>query len=440
VSKLRLEMTFAMRTVGLSMSLLVFSSLFVPTKYFEVKVALIAVALIGILVILIESKIVFSKQTFFACVFISSFGLANSVYGFFNSSPGALRVLTVMMVWPLLYPILSLALNQFFSYHNLVRTLLAALMAVVFYSYLLLGYKIDFIPSEWFFDLGQEHRVAFYEGKIRMHLLNHASLLFLLPFFMHYSLYQYRISRLNLLHILFLALAFVLVIASGRKALQLVVLITPISIWLFEWYINVSRAKVQSTRIKVSYHFYLLFGFSAFLGLISYLNHVFQFDLFKLYDNFIGGFNFSDDANSDALVRGEQFESLMGSWQNGSLTSILFGQGNGSHTDVLRDDEGMPWSYELTYIYLLFSNGLVGVTVYGLWFWWGILRIKRALLHCPSLACSVLPIISGTFGLAIGAASNPYFGKFDYLWIIFLPHLLAGAAKYQFNAKGESRV
>ncbi len=33
--------------------------------------------------------------------------------------------------------------------------------------------------------------------------------------------------------------------------------------------------------------------------------------------------------------------------------------------------------------------------------------------------------------VGIGAATNPYFGKFDYFWIIMLPHLLAGGVRFQ---------
>ncbi|MHB8759490.1 MAG: hypothetical protein ACYC5S_05140 [Thiobacillus sp.] len=33
--------------------------------------------------------------------------------------------------------------------------------------------------------------------------------------------------------------------------------------------------------------------------------------------------------------------------------------------------------------------------------------------------------------ISIGAATNPYIGKFDYLWIVLLPHLLADAVRYQ---------
>jgi hypothetical protein len=43
----------------------------------------------------------------------------------------------------------------------------------------------------------------------------------------------------------------------------------------------------------------------------------------------------------------------------------------------------------------------------------------------------VAPIITGVIGLAIGAASNRYFAKFEYLWIIMLLPLLVGGIRSQ---------
>ncbi|MFT6349724.1 MAG: hypothetical protein ACJAYB_002759 [Psychromonas sp.] len=49
----------------------------------------------------------------------------------------------------------------------------------------------------------------------------------------------------------------------------------------------------------------------------------------------------------------------------------------------------------------------------------------------PDLKIYVLPLMTGVFCFGIATASNPYFGKFDFLWIIMLPHLIAGGIKFQ---------
>jgi hypothetical protein len=125
----------------------------------------------------------------------------------------------------------------------------------------------------------------------------------------------------------------------------------------------------------------------------------------------------------------EQFYSLIEGWASSGI-HLLIGWGNGASADVIRSAE-MPWAYELTYIYLLFSTGAIGVVFYFGWFAWGLVRLRRAMLSRPDLLLYVAPMVSGVIGLCIAAITNPYFAKFDYLWVVLLPHLLAGGVKYQ---------
>jgi hypothetical protein len=166
-----------------------------------------------------------------------------------------------------------------------------------------------------------------------------------------------------------------------------------------------------------------------FIGLLTFLS-VFTVDIEKdtVFDYLIAGFDFTGGGDEGASVRYEQYESLMRAWWNGN---ILFGEGNGSCTEVLRDSENMPWSYELTYVYMLFSTGIVGVIFYTTWFGWGLVRLRNALALRKDMVQYITPIVTGTFAFLIVAASNPYIGRFDYLWIVFLPHLLAGSLQYQ---------
>ena len=104
--------------------------------------------------------------------------------------------------------------------------------------------------------------------------------------------------------------------------------------------------------------------------------------------------------------------------------------GNGANIDMIRSDKFI-WAYELTYVYLLFSTGIAGVLFYFSWFLWGLIRIKKELKNTSKVTSYIAPIVTGIFGIALASASNPYFTKFDYLWIIMLPHLIAGGLRYQ---------
>lgn len=55
------------------------------------------------------------------------------------------------------------------------------------------------------------------------------------------------------------------------------------------------------------------------------------------------------------------------------------------------------------------------------------------LMPLSSSPIKAFPRLMSVFGLGIGTATNPYFGKLDYLWIMMHPHLLAGGVRSQLN-------
>ena len=88
---------------GTSLLALILLALFVPTTYHEIKIGFLLAALTCIGTLGLSSKLVWSSETLMACFMLAIFGLLNSVHGLLNSAPGAVRVLSVMAVWPILY-------------------------------------------------------------------------------------------------------------------------------------------------------------------------------------------------------------------------------------------------------------------------------------------------------------------------------------------------
>ena len=401
-------------------------ALFVPTSYQGIKVGFIVLALIGIFLLSSLSKLRWSQETFFACALLATYGILNSLHGALNDAPGALRVLSVMTVWPILYFIFSAMLGQPNAIRLLVASLKIAYIAILAYSFLFLGVETNIIAAELYFDLDQGQILGIYDGRIEYNLYSISSLFFLTPFWFHYTLIKNPENAHIKINWILLILGLVLCILSGRRALQLVMLITPFIVILVQ--IPILKVKNFNFRKNLfNFRKIILILTGLILGFI--LLQVMDIRSDALTDNLLEGFNFSDHANISASERGNQFTSLIDAWSNGNL---LFGAGNGSHSEYLRSDI-MPWAYELTYVYLLFSTGIIGVIFYFSWFGWGLLRIRKALISRPDMSTYISPIITGVIGLGIGAASNPYFNKFDYLWIIMLPHLLAGGINYQNN-------
>jgi len=420
-------MIVLLRLGGVSLLALVFSALFVPTTYHEIKIGFLLAALTSIGILGLSSKLIWSSETLMACFMLAIFGLLNSVHGLLNSAPGAVRVLSVMVVWPILYAVLSTMLNRPDAIKILVSTLAVTFVAIQSYSFLYLGYMAGVVPDVLYFELDQGQGVGFYDGTVEYSLYSISSLLFLMPFWLHYLFNLVHEKRAKISHWVLLLTGLVICVLTGRRAVQLVVLISPFLVLLSV--VMVGGGIQKGYRVVGSlFNVYsmALVSISVVILLFVFFSMGIHFD--AIAENFKHGFEFTSDIS--ASERGNQFVSLMNAWLDGNL---LFGAGNGSHTDYLRSDD-MPWAYELTYVYLLFSTGIVGVLFYFGWFGWGLLRIRNALLYRPDMGFYITPIITGVFGLAVGAASNPYFAKFDYLWIVLLPHLLAGAIKYQGNS------
>lgn len=411
--------------VGTSLLVLIFLALFVPITYQEIKIVFLLLALTGVVVLGIYSKkLIWSERTLMACFLLATFGLVNSLHGELNSAPGAFRVLTVMTVWPILFAILSTMLNRPNAIRMLIFTLTITLLVLVAYSFLFLGNMSGVVPDALYFELDQGQAIGFYDGTVEYSLHSISSLLFLIPFWVHYLLILNRTDKAKIIHWIVLFVGLFLCVLTGRRAVQLVVLMSPFIVMATEAMVGSGLRRGLSL-----FKFFFIWRYASFLiiGAIG-LTFVFasiEIRLDALVEEFMLGFNFSEF--SSAVERVNQFYSLINSWFNGNL---LIGAGNGSHTDYLRSAH-MPWAYELSYVYLLFSTGVVGVLFYFGWFGWGLMRIRNALIYRPDMRIYVLPLITGVFGLAIGAASNPYFQKFDYLWILLLPHLLAGAVKHQ---------
>jgi hypothetical protein len=405
---------------------LIFLALFVPTSYPEIKIVLLILTLLSMMLLAGYIKIFWDRKTILACIFIAVFGLLNSLHGVINDTPGALRVLSVMSVWPIFYLFLSSMLNRPDALRIMVRTLEVVFIAVLVYSFLFLGRMINIVSEGLYFELDQGQAIGLYDGTIEFSLHSVASLLFLMPFYMHYIFKLNHQKKLKLLNWLIFIIGFVLTILTGRRAVLLILLISPFIIYLTEFLI-VQRLQIINRLLLglINLRNTIMVSAVTILLIALFINIDIRLD--ALVEDFMRGFDFDNPASIDAVERGNQYKSLINGWYSGN---ILFGAGNGSHTEYLRSSD-MPWAYELTYIYLLFSNGIIGILFYFSWFGWGLLRIRRALKLRPDMALYVLPMITGTVGFAIGAASNPYFGKFDFLWIIFLPHLLAGAIIYQ---------
>ena len=420
ISKYQMK-SLLLKISGSAALVLIFLAMFLPTAYVPIKAVFLVLMTGGVIASGVLGYVAWNKQTVIACFLLALVGLLNSLHGEIRGNLGATPMLTVMVIWPLVYCAASALLNNKQSFHLVMRTLFTSLSVIIIYALLYIGNKVGFVPAWAYIDLDMGQNIN--ELFVEFALYHISSLTFLIPFAATYT-YLARPESLKSKIFLFISLLIcsVVVILSGRRALQIILLISPF-ITFFTVLILQSRVKLVEILGVMSYWMPKVLLLA--LVVIGAANILILDFAETVVSNFIYAYDIFD--NDKESERTGQFYSLISGWIS---SGVLLGAGNGAFTEVIRSTE-MPWAYELTFVYLLFSTGIVGVLFYFGWFGWGLIRVKQALHSRPDLLIFIAPFVSGVFGLSIASISNPYFGKFDYLWIILLPHLLAGAVKYQ---------
>jgi O-antigen ligase len=342
-------------------------------------------------------------------------GLFGVVWGVINSAPGALRVISVYLVWPILYLLfIGLAhdprIIKSIESALLLGVALATFMALTVMLAGLFGY------GSFIFPLLEFQGAAFgrYGGFIEFRTYGLTTVMYGFPFVLSVILVRRdELRGLRKLGIYLLLLAIVLAaLGSGRRAFWLVMLLTPFIILPF--------LQLSSCRFKAVPFFSLTFK-SVVLAVLIMGGGItaIGLDPVALVGNFVSAFQ-GQEASSGA--RFTQAASLWGAFTE----SPLIGHGLGSTVDVVRSHD-TPWAYELSYLALLMNVGIIGFLVYtGAVVWIGLKGFQLS-RRDAEFAKLFIPLITALCAFLIMNATNPYLAKFDYLWVIFLPVALINA-------------
>jgi hypothetical protein len=212
---------------------------------------------------------------------------------------------------------------------------------------------------------------------------------------------------------------------SNRRALMLVIIFSPFLIGIFSVFI-------KAKNLKRNLLFLIFYMFIFLLIIIIIINHLYYINMNDYIEYIKQAIYFSHTRDPSTLARINQFYSLINGWEK----SPLIGHGFGAVASVIRNNE-QPWSYELSYVALLFHIGIIGILFYFLLTFWIIFNgIKLSKNNYERKY--ILPYLIGMICFLIGNASNPYLMKFDYLWVIFIPvmyinsyYLSKGQQKYE---------
>lgn len=400
---------------------LFFLLLFVPVAYTPVKAALMLVVLTLVgAECLLQGCLRVHPVVIAWTLGLATVSAAFMLRGALLDAPGALRVGTVYILWPVVYTLFAAGAARPRVERALVRTLVAAAIAVPAYVMSFVLWSIGWLPDLLYVPLDQGQALGIYAGFVELNMYSLSSLLFLVPFvsacLLTWPAHRGLPVRRGWLWLALLAGVGVVLI-SGRRALLLCVAVgLPLAL--------VMRAALPPATRRETRHVLIATVVGAVLcgvGLLLYLDRL-GFTPQALVAMFMEGFDFSGDVS--ASLRRQQLFALLDGW----AANPLIGAGHGSAAPGLVRSPEMPWAYELSYVALLFHVGLLGFVAYAggvAWIIWAGLRLTRA---TPDAGRVILPALVGMICFLLGNATNPYLEKFDYLWVIFLPVALVNHA------------
>lgn len=382
-------------------------------KSFFLALLLISIAILSLL----KSELVTlnKKVLFWVLIFVLN-GLWFIGVGLLNSVPGAIRVGTVYVLWPILFTIIIAAITGAKAIEATLRTIVVASVAVGMYMAMYFLYILGILPSALYLELDQGQAIGFHEGFVEFNMYSISTLIFSVPF-LFAALLQWRgnYAPINKYVVWFaFSICFCMAILSGRRALWLLLIMTPL-LYVMLASFQLTKSKPANIMRKSSAGILIKIVLVLVLLLIAAVA-IFDVSLKAVFNSLIESIPDGSGEELSADLRFWQAIALIDGW----IEKPWFGHGHGAVASIIRSED-MPWAYELTYLALLFHTGLVGTLIYAAcvaWIYWQGVRIIR---YSEKYSRLMLPTLLGTTSLLIANATNPYLAKFDFMWIIFVP-------------------
>lgn len=387
-------------------------SMVLPRSYALFKLPLLFLLFFFSILIFVRSKrFCISTNVILFYLFVIFYGITWSIIGFVNggSLVGIIDNFRLWVIWSIFYFIIVLIFLQRNSLILIHRSVLLSgifIFCINFLGLLNFYYGLDFLPESLIEEL--DLKVGFHDGYVQMTTQNIASLFFIIPYLIVIQCRKDSLRFNNIFTKIVFILTLLLAIFSGRRALWLCILLTPLLI--------VGLSFLQDNLNLIYKRFRKLTYLLIVIGVFS-LIFLSQTDFFDIptITHLKSAFSSEDERTIQKVF-------LINSFYN----YPLFGSGFGVGAGYVRNDEA-PWLYELTYHQILFNFGIIGafflILFIGFFFIKIFINLKKYKGQNNLFPSS---IIIGISSFAIGAYSNPYFGSFDFLlYISMIPYLSA---------------
>jgi hypothetical protein len=285
------------------------------------------------------------------------------IEGFLAMTPGASSVVGVYIVWPIIYTFWIAGLAQHRLLLGIHRTTVVATLFICVYGCLYLLTQLNILPETRLLSslsVGWESEAfGSHEGYTQMQFAGMNSLPFLLPYVMASIATQVPSAGRHVFRQICIwtagILGWIVVLAAGRRALFLLVFLTPLLVLFFRSFQPEREKSLNRRSVIMLCGLFVIGVVVLFVG----LSFIYQFDIFAIWDHFVTGLDLSSQTiDAGAILRHEQFFALVRGW----LEHPILGAGHGASAFGSIRSETMPWAYELSYLAILFQTGLVGFT------------------------------------------------------------------------------
>lgn len=347
---------------------------------------------------------------------LGTLGLFSFIFGLLHGNPGAWVMTSVFIYEPVfLGAMFAILYGERRDLGALARTLDAALVAVAILGILVYVTKgSGGVLPDWLVD--PDYSAAVYnENQLRTNYQGYNSLVFLAPYALVRALVSSRAELGTLSRLVLVGAALSGTILSGRRILLLLVPITVLSVVLAD---VTTRPRPGTKRKTAQTLIALVVGATIVAGTLRALGINVVSGLASSVSNSVLG------STSDIRILESQI--ILREWSS----SPIVGHGAGAViTGFVRDPEA-PWSFELSYHFILLDTGLLGFTILAIWaIWVGSRLYIGTRNHLPIAAA----ILAGFIGSILASTVDPYLLKLDGMWMAFVPFGVAVGVPAAYN-------
>ena len=347
---------------------------------------------------------------------IASLGCAWALIGFAhdgNYSAGIIDFVRLYVLWSMAFLLLFCLMREHVSFSQIHAAMILSGLAIAVMNLIAVADQFagwGLFPESVRKEM--ELYVGIHDGYVQITSNNIGALFVIVPYLMALDVRRDLSRRQAKWNRVTLVLCLLVAAFSGRRALWLVVTVSPFI--LLALALASDSVKLMHRRSKR-----LLWGYcaAALVGLA--VAPMFPSSLGDTGEHLKEAFSSQDERSiqKDFLLRAFVEEPILGS-------------GFGAYGGYLRNDE-RPWTYELTYHQLLFNLGIVGCVLLFALFAGYVTWVIRLLRRFPANSAIPFGILMGCLCLLIGTYSNPYVKSFDYLLFVgLLPFLSSFGAGF----------